>query len=586
MVHDLPLGVLLFLATYLLHSTLLLGGTWLAIRWLKPSSHALCERLWKLAAVGGLLTAAVQLGFMQFGFQPGNPLWYIPRGVVAVDNAPTDDSVTDQPWTTLLPAVRALADRNEPTAHHMDASDFAPSQTAAYDTQRAAADNVRPESFASEPEAFRPDNGCPTAGALPAASDSGLVVLGSTNSAGDGEPMRGAFTHSISIAPVKISWPVVFLSGVGLLVFVGLVRLAVASRVLQRRLRCCRPYRGSARRELDDLCRRAGVGRRVELLCSAEQSEPSAYGVWRWRIVLPERLDRQLSRDDLRALLAHELAHLVRRDTAWLWLGRLLCGCLPFQPLNFLALRRWARSAEFRCDDWAVAQGIERFTLARCLTNIAQWCSKCPGVAVALAAGGSSGHLTDRVERLVEPPAGEDPWSAPRRRHGFAMMAGLLIAGVACFGPTVRPELGVGQSEAGTSLGAEGDRPTAQVTVVERSTATGIESAKSAAISEDIELSVALRPTGRSDDASLPQADDVAILEQEILRQSEILRQRTERLEAELNQVLVRATRNDVSEDVRRRANQVASRLELLREQRIRVENLIRCFHEERSERQ
>ena len=161
---------------------------------------------------GGLLTAAVQLVFMQFGFQPGNPLWYIPRGVVAVDNAPTDDSVTDQPWTTLLPAATALADRNEPTAHHMDASDFAPSQTAARDTQRTAADNVRPESFASEPEAFRPDDGRPTAGALPVASDSGLVVLGSTNSAGDGEPMRGAFTHSISTTPANISWPVVFLS--------------------------------------------------------------------------------------------------------------------------------------------------------------------------------------------------------------------------------------------------------------------------------------------------------------------------------------------------------------------------------------
>jgi hypothetical protein len=48
-------------ATYLLHSTLLLGAAWLLLRAAKPDSHFVRERVWKVAATAGFVTATVQL---------------------------------------------------------------------------------------------------------------------------------------------------------------------------------------------------------------------------------------------------------------------------------------------------------------------------------------------------------------------------------------------------------------------------------------------------------------------------------------------------------------------------------------------
>jgi hypothetical protein len=50
-----------FAATYWLHSTLLLGAAWLLLRAAKPDSHFVRERVWKVAATAGFVTATVQL---------------------------------------------------------------------------------------------------------------------------------------------------------------------------------------------------------------------------------------------------------------------------------------------------------------------------------------------------------------------------------------------------------------------------------------------------------------------------------------------------------------------------------------------
>ena len=81
--------------------------------------------------------------------------------------------------------------------------------------------------------------------------------------------------------------------------------------------------------------------------------------------MLPERAVKDLCEDELRALLAHELAHLVRGDSSWLCISRVVCSCLAFQPLNHLARREWQRAAEFLCDNWAVSRTQTPLALAR-----------------------------------------------------------------------------------------------------------------------------------------------------------------------------------------------------------------------------
>jgi hypothetical protein len=61
---ELVRGTLAFLGTYALHSTAFLGAMWALCALCQPRSLRLRERLWKLALVGGLASAALQLSLV------------------------------------------------------------------------------------------------------------------------------------------------------------------------------------------------------------------------------------------------------------------------------------------------------------------------------------------------------------------------------------------------------------------------------------------------------------------------------------------------------------------------------------------
>jgi HEAT repeat protein len=92
-------------------------------------------------------------------------------------------------------------------------------------------------------------------------------------------------------------------------------------------------------------------------------------------IVLPDRFLRELDPEQQRAALAHEMAHVLRRDPEWRIAVEILERVLFFQPLNRLARRRLCDAAEFLCDEWAVRQARSPLAMARCLSAVASWWS-------------------------------------------------------------------------------------------------------------------------------------------------------------------------------------------------------------------
>jgi hypothetical protein len=101
---------------------------------------------------------------------------------------------------------------------------------------------------------------------------------------------------------------------------------------------------------------------------------------------------------------------------------------LTFQPLNFLARRRWRLATEYSCDEWALQHGATGLALARCLAKIAQWKLDGDETPFVLAAGGSKSTLIRRVERLTDPALGSDVWTTPQRRRRFRLAACLVVA--------------------------------------------------------------------------------------------------------------------------------------------------------------
>jgi beta-lactamase regulating signal transducer with metallopeptidase domain len=170
--------------------------------------------------------------------------------------------------------------------------------------------------------------------------------------------------------------------------------------------------RGPLRRELDAILASAGVTRRVTLSCSRGLAVPRAIGAR--EICVPIRALRELTPAEQRALLAHETAHLLRRDGAWLFVAAVVQTVAWWQPLTRLAVARLRQSMELCCDDWAAARLPDRMALAECLVKVGEW-----GVAVprGLPLAAFTGHrstLRERVERLVnDDPSGRCAWRTP-----------------------------------------------------------------------------------------------------------------------------------------------------------------------------
>ncbi|MCA9685323.1 MAG: Uma2 family endonuclease, partial [Myxococcales bacterium] len=113
----------------------------------------------------------------------------------------------------------------------------------------------------------------------------------------------------------------------------------------------------------------AAVGQ--QLVLDAVFTSPVALG--RSEICLPQRAVDVLSPAQIQAILAHELAHLERRDPHWLALAAVIEALFFFQPLNRLARRGMQESAELLCDDWAIAATGDGVQFAKSLAELASW---------------------------------------------------------------------------------------------------------------------------------------------------------------------------------------------------------------------
>ncbi len=356
--------------TYLLHSTILLGLAALASIVLRGRRLALQEALLRAALVGGLVTSALQLGL---GFEPlaGRLSVRIGAGPVALAS-PRPSSRE----TALRPS------RELPRSRQMDDVEDAVSVP----TLPAPVPSLRDRAFTSAAGLVR----------------NGPLALG-------------------------LVW-----AGAALL---GLARLLVAGSRLRRLLHGRFRIAGSGLRARVSLLAAAlGIRRSVGLSAAPRLMVPLATGLVRPEVCLPARALAEMDAEEQLALCAHELAHLARRDPAWILVARTIEAIAPVQPLNTWARRRLQDLAECLSDDLAVSASARPLGLARSLVDVASWTigetSFLPvTVAGALDRRSRLGH---RVERLM------DPVREPERpNRSFLPVAALCVLASALVTPVV-----------------------------------------------------------------------------------------------------------------------------------------------------
>jgi TonB family protein len=182
------------------------------------------------------------------------------------------------------------------------------------------------------------------------------------------------------------------------------VALAVIARDVARLMRVAREARRSTdprtRRICTEIADRLRLAHAPDLLASARAVMPMTWGVHRARVLLPVSAI-EWPDDRLRAVLAHELAHVRRGDWIVHVCMQLVCAVFWFHPLFWTAERALGRESEQAADDEAIGVGIEPGQYAAQVIEIvratrAALAPRAPAVAMARIA-----HLEHRVAALL-----------------------------------------------------------------------------------------------------------------------------------------------------------------------------------------
>ena len=262
--------------------------------------------------------------------------------------------------------------------------------------KRPAFDAVAEPAFVLQPHDHRldgvPSHGAPFRERLPHLADSGLAVA-------RGSPL-GKYTSRFYVV-LRSAIPlllIVWIAGSAIL----LAKLAVGCRRLARILRAAKPNMELA---IEESLAWAGRALRVrnlpELVLSDRVSGPFSAGVSRPRIVLPERIVSQVTPQQLRDILLHEAAHVVRHDQAVVLLQNIVTALFWFHPLVMAMNRQLAQASEEVCDNYVLAW-TDAPSYSRTLLMLAQLVQSGGSVPAAAGLFMSRWKLETRVAGLLD----------------------------------------------------------------------------------------------------------------------------------------------------------------------------------------
>jgi beta-lactamase regulating signal transducer with metallopeptidase domain len=224
-------------------------------------------------------------------------------------------------------------------------------------------------------------------------------------------------------ATLRQDWPVAVLGAwaAGMLILAG-VSVAGYLRFL-RSLHAARPGEDAWVREWEDLLARHHVRGGVPLWVTANAGPLVCLAPWGYRLVVPAGLWQRLAPAGRLSILRHELAHLKRRDLVKSILVRLLVLPQWFNPLAWLAVRRFDEAAEWACDELAKGadwEGCRAYARALLQLDAAR------GPRPSYHAAASGRGLSLRVQRLLSPQVKEDPLMKKTLILGTALGLALL----------------------------------------------------------------------------------------------------------------------------------------------------------------
>ncbi len=212
--------------------------------------------------------------------------------------------------------------------------------------------------------------------------------------------------------------------------------LARALRFRRWLKRTLAPAPPELRHEVVELGHRLDLARMPKAHTTSARVSPMVYWAGgKARLVIPTFLLASLDRRELRAVLAHELAHVRRRDHMVRWVEWLACSAFWWNPVAWWARRELRAAEEASCDALgATAAESTPRAYATSLLRVVELLSRpptppTPAFASGVGGGRNRKSLERRFRMLI---SGRSTVQTPRWVHlvGLAAAAALLPLGL------------------------------------------------------------------------------------------------------------------------------------------------------------
>ena len=173
------------------------------------------------------------------------------------------------------------------------------------------------------------------------------------------------------------------------------------------------------------VARQVGLKDAPRVLRSTATDVMAVIGAWRPFVLVPAEMPDSVSDEQFRALLAHEMAHVARRDPVVNFCLSVMESLVFFHPAVMWLTAEVRRAREYCCDDIAVQSSGDALAYARGLTALA----RLPGLGTRAALYANGGDLKARVVRLVlKRSLAERTLSDTRRSIVWLAATGTMVA--------------------------------------------------------------------------------------------------------------------------------------------------------------
>ncbi len=304
--------------------------------------------------------------------------------------------------------------------------------------------------------AFMPISVFPAA----ATADAGLELA----TAGSAEPARGPASYLTAVGSWfdsidKRGLVMVWLFGTAALLGWSLWRAVRFRRTLTQALEPAPP---ELQRQAARIGRRLGLGRVPEIHTTPARISPMVWWTGgRVRVLIPHFLLAELSDEEVRSILAHELAHVRRRDYLVRWLECAACSVFWWNPAAWWSSRRLRAAEEACCDALvpAAAQSSPR-SYASALLRVVDAASESPILRTPVIGSPAGGLGQSRtLERRLRMITEGNTTTAPRWMRTAAGIAAIcaLPLGIVYCGQPDTPATPDGEATEAAAIDANDD---------------------------------------------------------------------------------------------------------------------------------